>query len=51
MDPTLRHRPGADALPRGRIDGPQPVALPDGWLDLIDDPTPPPGTELATSGG
>jgi hypothetical protein len=27
------------------------VVLPDGWLDLVDDPTPPFGAELAHSGG
>jgi nifR3 family TIM-barrel protein len=51
LDPATTQAAGAEALPRGRTDGPHPVALPDGWLDLVDDPTPPAGAELATSGG
>jgi nifR3 family TIM-barrel protein len=51
LDPATVQTPGAEALPRGRTDGPHPVTLPDGWLDLVDDPTPPAGAELATSGG
>ncbi len=51
IDPALVPVAGADALPRGRTDGPQRVTLPDGWLDLVDDPTPPVGAELLTSGG
>ena len=38
-------------LPRGHTDGPRPVALPEGWLDDVDDPTPPVGAELLVSGG
>jgi hypothetical protein len=41
----------AVTIPRGHTDGPHPVTLPDGWLDLVDDPTPPPGAELLVSGG
>ena len=51
LDPRMMQLPGTTALPRGRTDGPQPVHLPDGWLDLIDDPTPPPGAEVIVSGG
>jgi tRNA-dihydrouridine synthase len=51
LDPTLRQVPDAAWLPRGRTDGPGPVALPDRWLDLVDDPTPPVGAELGGSGG
>ena len=29
----------------------QRVTLPDGWLDLVDDPTPPAGADLLHSGG
>jgi hypothetical protein len=43
--------PGAEALPRGKVSGPRKVVLPDGWLDSLDDPTPPEGAELLTSGG
>ena len=42
---------GADALPRGRTDGPQRVTLPDNWLELVDDPTPPEGADLLATGG
>jgi nifR3 family TIM-barrel protein len=51
LDPTLRQVPDAAWLPRGRTDGPGPVVLPDRWLDLVDDPTPPGGAELGGSGG
>jgi tRNA-dihydrouridine synthase len=51
LDPALGQEPGATALPRGHTDGPRPVSLPDGWLDLVDDPTPPVGAELLASGG
>jgi nifR3 family TIM-barrel protein len=51
LDPTLRQVPDAAWLPRGRTDGPGPVVLPDRWLDLVDDPTPPVGAELGGSGG
>ncbi|SEL73962.1 putative TIM-barrel protein, nifR3 family [Blastococcus sp. DSM 46786] len=37
--------------PRGRTSTPRPVALPEGWLDDRDDPRPPAGAELETSGG
>ncbi|MGY1988584.1 tRNA dihydrouridine synthase DusB [Blastococcus sp. SYSU DS0669] len=37
--------------PRGRTSTPRPVALPAGWLDDRDDPRPPVGAELETSGG
>lgn len=51
IDPAMTQLPGTTALPRGRTDGPQAVHLPDGWLDLIDDPTPPPGADVLVSGG
>jgi nifR3 family TIM-barrel protein len=37
--------------PRGRTTPPRPVALPEGWLADRDDPRPPAGAELDTSGG
>ncbi len=37
--------------PRGRTTPPRPVALPEGWLADRDDPRPPVGAELETSGG
>jgi nifR3 family TIM-barrel protein len=51
LDPSVRQEPGAAWIPRGRTDGPGTVTLPDGWLALVDDPTPPVGAELAHSGG
>lgn len=43
----------ADArrTPRGHTSGPHPVRLPDGWYDLVDDPTPPVGADIEVSGG
>ncbi|HEX7096607.1 MAG TPA: tRNA dihydrouridine synthase DusB [Acidimicrobiales bacterium] len=51
LDPTLWQIDGTFAIPRGRTDGPYPVTLPDGWLDLVDDPTPPAGADIGVSGG
>jgi nifR3 family TIM-barrel protein len=42
---------GARRLARGHTNGPRPVALPHGWLDRLDDPTPPEGADSWTSGG
>ncbi|MGI8663478.1 MAG: tRNA dihydrouridine synthase DusB [Acidimicrobiales bacterium] len=43
--------PGDEALPRGKSGGPRRVVLPDGWLETCDDPSPPEGADLLTSGG
>ncbi len=51
IDPALTLAAGSLRLPRGHTEGPRPVHLPLGWLDLIDDPTPPEGAELLVSGG
>jgi len=51
LDPDLVQEPGTTALPRGNTTGPAPVALPERWLELVDDPTPPVGAELLVSGG
>lgn len=51
LDPSIPFPPGAARLPRGHTHGPKPVALPERWLDTIDDPTPPAGAELLVSGG
>ncbi len=51
LDPTLQIRDNALRAARGHTNGPRPVHLPEGWLDLVDDPTPPVGAELAGSGG
>ena len=42
---------GDEALPRGKSGGPRTVVLPEGWLATCEDPTPPFGAELMTSGG
>jgi nifR3 family TIM-barrel protein len=41
----------ARRMPRGHTQGPRRVALPSGWLDAIDDPSPPVGADAAVSGG
>jgi nifR3 family TIM-barrel protein len=51
LDPAVPFPPGAERLPRGHTHGPRPVALPDRWLESLDDPTPPAGAELLVSGG
>ena len=51
LDPALELAPNALRAARGHTNGPRPVHLPEGWLDLVDDPTPPEGAELAFSGG
>jgi hypothetical protein len=50
--PKVAILPGADARPRGKTSGPIAVALPEGWLDSIDDPSPVVADDLqAVSGG
>jgi nifR3 family TIM-barrel protein len=51
LDPALEIMPNALRAARGHSNGPRPVHLPEGWLDLVDDPTPPEGAELLVSGG
>ena len=51
LDPAVTLPPDAVGLPRGHSAGPRRVALPDGWLDRCDDPTPPAGADAFTSGG
>lgn len=51
LDPTVAIRDNALRAARGHTQGPRVVHLPDGWLDLVDDPTPPEGAELLVSGG
>jgi nifR3 family TIM-barrel protein len=51
IDPTLTLPPDLAALPRGRMQGPRRVQLPDGWLEQADDLTPPDGADLVVSGG
>jgi nifR3 family TIM-barrel protein len=51
LDPAVTLRPGDEHLPRGHLQGPRPVTLPEHWLDTIDDPTPPSGADVYASGG
>jgi nifR3 family TIM-barrel protein len=52
VDRSLPYPPEAMRVPRGKTSGTQKVALPDGYLDSLDDDTPP-GilAEIADSGG
>ena len=50
MDPAAELAPGSEHLPRGHSQGPKPVALPDGWLETRDDPTPPTGADRSFGG-
>jgi nifR3 family TIM-barrel protein len=51
LDPAATLPEGGRRLARGHTDGPRPVALPHGWLDRPDDPAPPEGADLWSSGG
>ena len=51
LDPTVTLPAHAMNLPRGHLQGPRPVSLPAGWLDRVDDPTPPVGGDVLASGG
>lgn len=51
LDPGLVLPDVARRMARGHTNGPRPVALPDRWLDDIDDPTPPAGADSFNSGG
>jgi nifR3 family TIM-barrel protein len=51
LDPDLALPDAARRLPRGHTNGPIPVTLPVGWLDDLDDPTPPQGADSFVSGG
>jgi hypothetical protein len=51
LDPTIPFPASALRAPRGHTNGPRPVALPDRWLETVDDPAPPQGADLLVSGG
>ncbi|MET0903573.1 MAG: tRNA dihydrouridine synthase DusB [Acidimicrobiales bacterium] len=52
LDPVAELAPNALRAARGHTNGPRPVVLPDGWLERIDDPTPPDReAEALVSGG
>jgi nifR3 family TIM-barrel protein len=51
LDPSVTLPPDAENLPRGHLHGPRPVTLPEGWRECADDPTPPEGADVESSGG
>ena len=51
LDPTAELPPGSEALPRGHVQGPRHVVLPEHWLRDRDDPTPPDDAGAFHSGG
>jgi nifR3 family TIM-barrel protein len=51
LDPALHFPTEALRIARGHTNGPKPVHLPAGWLDRVDDPTPPDGGDVLVSGG
>jgi nifR3 family TIM-barrel protein len=51
LDPELAFPPEAMRMARGHTNGPRPVHLPAGWLDRVDDPSPPDGGDILVSGG
>jgi hypothetical protein len=51
LDGALPFPEEARRMPRGHTNGPRPVRLPTGWLDDVDDPTPPAGGDVLVSGG
>jgi nifR3 family TIM-barrel protein len=51
LDPSVTLPAGNEHLPRGHLHGPRPVTLPAGWRDAADDPTPPEGADVESSGG
>jgi len=51
LDGTLAFPVEALRIARGHTNGPRPVRLPAGWLDDVDDLTPPVGGDLLVSGG
>ena len=51
LDPATALPAAAEHMPRGHLQGPRQVTLPDRWLDRCDDETPPDGADEWTSGG
>jgi len=50
LDPAAELPAGAEHLPRGHLQGPREVTVPDGWMQNRDDPTPPSGADRAYCG-
>jgi nifR3 family TIM-barrel protein len=51
LDRHMPFPPEAMRMARGHTNGPRPVHLPAGWLERVDDPTPPEGGDILVSGG
>ena len=51
LDPAAELPPGSESLPRGHVQGPRHVVLPEHWLRDRDDPTPPDDAGAFHSGG
>ena len=51
VDPALALPDEGRRVRRGHTGGPRPVQLPAGWLEAVDDPTPPAGADVLVSGG
>ena len=51
LDPSAHLAPGDELLPRGHVQGPRHVVLPERWLRDRDDPTPPDDAGAFHSGG
>jgi nifR3 family TIM-barrel protein len=50
LDPEAVLTAGAEHQPRGHLQGPKDVSLPEGWMQTRDDPTPPTGADRAYCG-
>ena len=50
LDPTGELPAGAEHLPRGHLQGPKAVTLPERWMQTRDDPTPPGGADCSYGG-
>ena len=51
LDPTAQLPLDVWNLPRGHLHGPRPVTLPERWRETAEDPTPPEGADVESSGG
>jgi nifR3 family TIM-barrel protein len=51
VDGALAFPAAAMRKARGHTNGPRAVSLPSGWLDSVEDPTPPTGGDVLVSGG
>jgi nifR3 family TIM-barrel protein len=51
LDPSVTLPPGHEALPRGHLQGPKPVSLPEGWRESAGSDAPPDDDGLFVTGG